>query len=100
MDNEKNVKNIVQVYLMEDIFKKRYTYNVPFGKALKKGDVVKVKDQNGGELAAICATDSKFIEDDIVDMIMCGNAVLSGVIGIYRYESYTKTEEDTIGDKT
>ena len=33
-------------------------------------------------------------------MIMCGNAVLSGVIGVYRYESYTKTEEDTIVDKT
>lgn len=93
MDNEKNAKNIVQVCLMEDVFKKRYTYNVPFGKELKKGDLVKVKNRNGREIAAICATDSKCVENDIVDMIMCGDAVLSSVIGVYEYKSYNGDEE-------
>lgn len=93
MDNKKNVKNIVQVYLIEDFFKKRYTYNVPFGKELKNGDVVRVKNRNGREIAAICATNSKCVEDDIVDMIMCGASVLSSVIGVYEYKSYDGNEE-------
>ena len=93
MGKEKNVKNIVQVYLIEDFFKKRYTYNVPFERKLKKGDVVKVKNQNGREIPAICATDSKYVEDDIIDMIMCGAAVLSSVIGVYEYKPYDGDEE-------
>lgn len=93
MDKERDVKNIVQVYLMEDVLKKRYTYNVPFGKELKRNDVVKVKNCNGREIVAICATDSKCVEDDIVDMIMCGNAVLSSVIGVYEYKPYDGDEE-------
>lgn len=79
--------------MIEDVFKKRYTYNVPFEEELKKGDLVKVKTQNGREIAAICTTDSKCVEDDIVDMIMCGDAVLSNVIGVYEYKPYDGDEE-------
>ena len=93
MNREKNVNNIAQVYLAEDVFKKRYTYNVPFEQRLKKGDLVKVKNRNGREIVAICATDSKCVEDDIVDMIMCGDAVLSNVIGVYEYKPYDGDEE-------
>lgn len=93
MGNDENVKNIVQVCLMEDAFKKRYTYTVPFEEELKKGDLVKVKNRNGREIAAICATDSKRVEDEIVDMIMCGNVVLSSVIGVYKYKPYDGDEE-------
>lgn len=42
---------------------------------------------------AICTTDSKRVEDEIVDMIMCGNVVLSNMIGVYEYKPYDGDEE-------
>lgn len=92
---------VVQVNLIEDPNNKRYTYNVPYCAGhLQKGQIVRVKNRNGKECDAICVTNSALVTDDALDMIMCGNQVLSNVIGVYRYESYPKEEKETVGDKT
>lgn len=80
--------NIVQVNLIEDKYKKRYTYKVPNNITLSKNDVVMVKNQNHSEHTAICVTDSEDLSDNAIDMIMGGTEVLSEVIGEYKFYKF------------
>lgn len=72
--------NVVQV---NSITQKRYTYKVPNGISLNKGDIIRVRNKDGIEAIAVCATDSENLSDNAVDMVMGGLEVLSDVIGVY-----------------
>lgn len=74
--------NIVQVNFINGIAQ-RYTYKVPNGISLKKGDIVRVRNKDNKEAIAVCVTDSESLSDNAVDMVMGGLDVLSSVIGVY-----------------
>ena len=76
--------NIVQVRLIEDANSKRYTYHVPDNVYLVEGDFDRVRNKDGEEHIAICATDSEYLSENAIDMIMCGKKIISNVIGIYK----------------
>lgn len=75
--------NIVQVNFINSITQKRYTYKVPNGISLNKGDIIRVRNKNGKEAIAVCVTNSENLSDNAVDMVMDGLDVLSNVIGVY-----------------
>ena len=75
--------NIVQVNFINSITQKRYTYKVPNGISLNKGDIIRVRNKDGKEAIAVCVTDSENLSDNAVDMVMDGLDVLSDVIGVY-----------------
>lgn len=75
--------NIVQVNFINSITQKRYTYKVPNGISLNKGDIIRVRNKDGKEAIAVCATNSENLSDNAVDMVMDGLDVLSNVIGVY-----------------
>jgi hypothetical protein len=75
--------NIVQVNFINSITQKRYTYKVPNGISLNKGDIIRVRNKDGKEAIATCVTDSENLSDNAVDMVMDGLDVLSDVIGVY-----------------
>lgn len=77
--------NIVQVNFINSITQKRYTYKVPNGISLNKGDIIRVRNKDGKEAIAVCVTDSENLSDNAVDMVMDGLDVLSDVIGVYNY---------------
>lgn len=75
--------NIVQVNFINSITQKRYTYKVPNGISLNKGDIIRVRNKDGKEAIATCVTDSENLSGNAVDMVMGGLDVLSDVIGVY-----------------
>lgn len=75
--------NIVQVNFINSITQKRYTYKVPNGINLNKGDIIRVRNKDGKEAIAVCITNSENLSDNAVDMVMGGLDVLSDVIGVY-----------------
>lgn len=75
--------NIVQVNFINSITQKRYTYKVPNGISLNKGDIIRVRNKDGKEAIAVCVTNSENLSDNAVDMVMGGLDVLSNVIGVY-----------------
>lgn len=86
--------NVVQVRLVEDKDAKRYTYQVPDNIQLLKGDVVRTKNMNGKECIAICVTDSEFLSENAINMIMCGNRVASSIIGIYTLDLFSANSKE------
>lgn len=82
------MNNIVQIRYKDDVNAKRYTFNVPQGIILHKGDLVRVKNCHGKEDIGFCVTDSEMLSDNAVDMIMSGAKVKSDVIGVYRYTPF------------
>lgn len=90
--------NIVQINHFNDYIGKRYTFRVPEGIELKKGDVVQVKTRNGKKQLATCVTDSHIIEDEeLLLMVTGGNKVCSDVIGVYNlvtFEELKRIEEE------
>lgn len=85
---EDNMSNIVQVRFLQDPSKKRYTFNVPCNVKIHKGDVVRIRNKNNGEVIAIAETDSEMLSENAIDMIMGGKKVLSWVIGKYEYNGF------------
>lgn len=85
---EKEMNNIVQVRFLQDLSKKRYTFNVPCGEEIHKGDVVRIRNKNNGEVIAIAETDSEKLSENAIDMIMGGKEVISWVIGKYKYDEF------------
>lgn len=85
---EKEMNNIVQVRFLQDPSKKRYTFNVPCGEEIHKGDVVRIRNKNNGEVIAIAETDSEKLSENAIDMIMGGKEVISWVIGKYKYDEF------------
>lgn len=85
---EKEMNNIVQVRFLQDPSKKRYTFNVPCGEEIHKGDVVRIRNKNNGEVIAIAETDSEKLSENAIDMIMGGKEVISCVIGKYKYDEF------------
>lgn len=85
--------NIVQVRHFADPAAKRYTYNVPAGVHLTKGDIVLVKNSGGKEVVAQCVSNSEDLSDNAIDMIMSGSKVISNVIGKYSLVEFNKTFE-------
>lgn len=85
---EKEMNNIVQVRFLRDPSKKRYTFNVPCGEEIHKGDVVRIRNKNNGEVIAIAETDSEKLSENAIDMIMGGKEVISWVIGKYKYVEF------------
>lgn len=77
--------NIVQVNFINSITQKRYTYKVPNGISLNKGDIIRVRNKDGKEAIAVCVTNSENLSDNAVDMVMDGLDVPSNVIGVYNY---------------
>lgn len=75
--------NIVQVNFINSITQKRYTYKVPNGISLNKGDIIRVRNKDGKEAIAVCVTNSENLSDNAVNMVMDGLDVLSDVIGVY-----------------
>ena len=86
--------NVVQVRLVEDKDAKRYTYQVPDNIQLLKGDVVRTKNMNGKECIAICVTDSEFLSENAINMIMCGSRVASSIIGIYTLDLFSANSKE------
>lgn len=82
--------NVVQVRIAEDKSQKRYTYNVPENVVLSKGDIVCVQNHNGRKTIAICVTDSEYLSDNDIDMIMNDSQVISNVIGKYQLRLYVE----------
>lgn len=85
---EDNMSNIVQVRFLQDPSKKRYTFNVPCNEKICKGDVVRIRNKNDGEMIAIAETNSEMLSENAIDMIMGGKEVLSWVIGKYKYDEF------------
>lgn len=85
--------NVVQVRFTEDRSAKRYTYQVPEGICLSKGDMVRTKNINGKEYVAICVTNSEVLSENAIDMLMSGNKVISSIVGVYTFYSFT-TDND------
>lgn len=85
---EKEMNNIVQVRFLQDPSKKRYKFNVPCGEEIHKGDVVRIRNKNNGEVIAIAETDSEKLSENAIDMIMGGKEVISWVIGKYKYDEF------------
>ena len=85
---EKEMNNIVQVRFLQDPSKKRYTFNVPCGEEIHKGDVVRIRNKNNGEVIAIAETDSEKLSENAIDMIMGGKEVISWVIVKYKYDEF------------
>jgi hypothetical protein len=75
--------NIVQVNFINSITQKRYTYKVPSGISLNKGDIIRVRNKDGKEAIAVCVTNSENLSNNAVDMVMDGLDVLSDVVGVY-----------------
>lgn len=75
--------NIVQVNFINSITQKRYTYKVPNGISLNKGDIIRVRNKDGKEAIAVCVTNTENLSNNAVDMVMDGLDVLSNVIGVY-----------------
>ena len=69
MINMEKVLNIVQV--KHEGNDKRYTFAVPLGVELKKGDPVLVATRYG-DVMAKCVTDSRLLSNGVIDMIMQG----------------------------
>ena len=59
----------------------RYTFEVPEGVRLHKGDIVQVKDKRGYHIVE-CVTDSHEVADELLDMIMDGKQVTADKAGI------------------
>lgn len=85
---EDNMSNIVQVRFLQDPSKKRYTFNVPCNEKICKGDVVRIRNKNDGEMIAIAETNSEMLSENAIDMIMGGKEVISWVIGKYKYDEF------------
>lgn len=71
--------NIVNVVHPEDAEKKWYTFRVPSGITLKKGNYVQVH----GTQICRCVTDSAEVDAKILEMIMRGQTLTSEITGIY-----------------
>lgn len=83
--------NIVQVRHIADTTAKRYTFEVPDNISLNKGDIVLTSNKDGKKkMVSVCVTDSEFVTDNVVDMIMSGNKITSEVIGKYELKSFNK----------
>lgn len=65
----------------------RYTFEVPYGVKLKKGDIVQVKDKRGYHIVE-CVTDSHEVDDELLDMIMNGKKVTASVTGVYNLAEF------------
>lgn len=86
--------NIVQVNFINNITQKRYTYKVPNGISLKKGDIVRVRNKDNKEAIAVCVTDSESLSDNAVNMVMGGLDVLSSVIGVYNLVEFQEVTNE------
>lgn len=86
--------NVVQVKLAEDKDAKCYIYQVPDNIQLLKGDVVRTKNMNGKECIAICVTDSEFLSENAINMIICGNRFESSIIGIYTLDLFSANSKE------
>lgn len=67
----------------------RYTFEVPEGVRLHKGDIVQVKDKRGYHIVE-CVTDSHEVDDELLDMIMDGKQVTASVTGIYKLDDFNE----------
>ena len=84
--------NIVQI--MHEGYPVRYTFEVPEGVRLHKGDIVQVKDKRGYHIVE-CVTDSHEVDDELLDMIMDGKQVTASVTGIYKLTEFGEELEST-----
>lgn len=73
--------NIVQVVHIGGVGT-RYTFKVPEGIRLEKGQMVQVKDKHGYHMCE-CVTDSYDLDEYAIDMIMNGKKVTAAVTGVY-----------------
>lgn len=85
--------NIVQI--MHEGYPVRYTFEVPEGVRLHKGDIVQVKDKRGYHIVE-CVTDSHEVDDELLDMIMDGKQVTASVTGIYKLTKFSDETEREI----
>ena len=67
----------------------RYTFEVPEGVRLHKGDIVQVKDKRGYHIVE-CVTDSHEVDEELLDMIMDGKQVTASVTGIYKLDDFNE----------
>ena len=67
----------------------RYTFKVPDGVKLHKGDIVQVKNKRGYHIVE-CVTDSHEIDEELLDMIMDGKQVTASVTGIYKLDDFNE----------
>lgn len=88
----KKMKNIVQV-MHNPMCGSRYAFEVPLDVKLEKGDVVQV-DTRHGDAIATCVTNSIFMSDEMIDMLMCGRKVTGKVLGKYEYKSFDEKESE------
>lgn len=86
-------RNIVQVLHEERYNNERYSFEVPAGVHLKKGDVVLV-DTSMGDKIAHCVTDSAMMSDEMISMMMNGKDVTKKVRGKFEYKAFEDTEGD------
>ena len=85
--------NIVQVVHIGG-FGARYTFEVPAGIKLKKGQMVQVKDKRGYHIVE-CVTDSHEVDEELLDMIMDGKQVTASVTGVYKLTKFGEEIEST-----
>lgn len=71
----------------------RYTFEVPEGVRLHKGDIVQVKNKRGYHIVE-CVTDNHEVDDELLDMIMDGKQVTASVTGIYNLTKFGEKTED------
>lgn len=80
-------KNVVQVMYAEDENAKWHTCLVPDNIQVRKDNVVLVVDQNENKHVSVCTSDSEFVSDNILNMIMSGGAVANNLIGVYELKT-------------
>ena len=73
----------------------RYTFEVPEGVRLHKGDIVQVKNKRGYHIVE-CVTDSHEVDEELLDMIMDGKQVTASVTGIYKLNDFNEEAEREI----
>lgn len=72
--------NIVIVKHLDDQFDRRYTFNVPDGCKLNKGDVVMVNTKLGGRFVE-CMTDSHIVPEEIAEATANSKKITGNVVG-------------------
>lgn len=87
------IKKIVQVVHEGDYRNTRYSFEMPINEELKPGDIVCVQTKGNGKQVARCVTRGLTLNDELIDMMMCGKKVTGKVLGKYDYREYGDEEE-------
>lgn len=75
------MNNVVMIKHIDDYTGKKYTFNVPAGITLKKGQLVILENARGTAFGE-CVTDSEMLSDNAYSMLNGGNAITGWVVGI------------------